>query len=427
MDAADLQSVSQSCALLYGTELAITAHHSHPVSHHHHHHLTITITKPPLNLPPSLLSPHKHRREQHAMATPLIHNLIASSAACLEHCSACSTTCTIFATLATTLHHLKPALALAAEVALYSSQSPLFFFQLCQLTEQIVFLAAELELMADAPVDSLRRLLLVPELDEYRTRFLAAVVVMDQQRAVQFEDIPRYCYDRLEALVGDAGAGDVEDVVAAVTPAGDTHGDVTCEITEVVVPVAAAEGEIDENMTCKAAVVVVPATTLNDNIYKDTACETIPVASEDRTHQDTASKIPAPEDCNHEATAHETIVAIIPTTAASESHSCENTVREITAEGYTHEDAACKTIPVVSEDRTHQDTTSKAPALEDYNYKVTACEITTAVVDSSHKDSAPDVAVASKGYTHGTTFEITAQAEDYTHETRACELPAATT
>lgn len=338
--------------------------------------------------------------------------------------------------------------------------------------------------MADAPVDSLRRLLLVPELDEYRTRFLAAVVVMDQQRAVQFEDIPRYCYDRLEALMEDVGAGDVEDGVAV----GDAHGDVACEITEVVVPVTAAEDEIDENMTRKAAVAAALATTPDDNTYEDTACETIPVASGDRTHQETTSKIPAPEDCNHEATAYETIAAIIPTTAASESNPCENTVREITAEGHTHEDAACdtvltvvpattsevnfhgdmickitaaaseneihenmacespvaltpaptldnsihedaacKTTPVVSEDRTHQDTASKVPAPEDYNYKVTACEITAAVVDSSHKDTVPDVAVASKGYTHGTTFEITALAEDYTRETRACELPAATT
>lgn len=329
--------------------------------------------------------------------------------------------------------------------------------------------------MADAPVDSLRRLLLVPELDEYRTRFLAVVVVMDQQRAVQFEDIPRYCYGQLEALMEDAGAGDVEEGAAAVTSAGDAQDDVACEITEVVVPVAAAEDEIHENMACEVAVVAVPTMTLDDNIFEDTACETIPVASEDCTHQDTASKIPAPEDCNHEATACEAMVAIILTTDASESDPCENTVCEIAAGCHTHEgtacnavvtvvpattpevnsdedmtckmiaaasenkihedtaceyavavipldnsiheDTACEIISVAFEDCTHQYTTSKVPAPEDYNHEATVCEVTAAV----------DVAVASKCYTHSTTFGITVLAENCTHETRACELPAATT
>lgn len=70
-------------------------------------------------------TPHKHA----PMAAPLLQSLIASSAACLEHCSAFSYTPHPFAALAAILRNLETALPLAAEIALYSGQpSPLPLF-----------------------------------------------------------------------------------------------------------------------------------------------------------------------------------------------------------------------------------------------------------------------------------------------------------
>lgn len=319
--------------------------------------------------------------------------------------------------------------------------------------------------MADAPVDSLRRLLLAPELDEYRTRFLAAVVLMDEQKVKQFEDIPQHCYDRLEALVqvGDAGCGaeveggvgDCEDVAAVAASGQDIHDDRDCETTTVFVPALTPEDKVHKDKDCEATAVAVlggdiyegevckvasedetpeyitcltttpsPATTLNGDIHGD---EITAVNFKEHTHEDAVSNIPAPENHNHENTACETIVAIVSITVALRGDACKNTI--------------CGITTVASETHTHNGTASKIPTPEDHIHE--ACEIAAAVVPAADMDTIPDVTMPSKNYTHKyTTSEITVPAEDciheseacqstilknYTNETTACEIPPTTT
>lgn len=319
--------------------------------------------------------------------------------------------------------------------------------------------------MADAPVDSLRRLLLAPELDEYRTRFLAAVVVMDKQKVAQFEDIPQHCYDQLEALVqtGDAGCGaEVEGSVgvfedgAAVAASGqDIHDDRDCEATAVVatalvpedeVPedkdreitvdtataVAAPGGDIYEGAACEMAsenetpedmgrqtTAPAPAATLNGDIHKE---EITTVASNEHTYEDTTSKILAPENHNHENTACENMVAVVSVIPAA------------TPEHNIHEDKICEITTV---DHAHNGTASKILTPDNHIHE--ACEISAAVAPAADMDTtssedyyarkytASEITVPDRDCTHESKSRESTTLKNYTVEATVCEIPPATT
>lgn len=321
--------------------------------------------------------------------------------------------------------------------------------------------------MADAPVKSLRRLLLAPEIDEYRTRFLDAVVVMDKKKVAEFEDIPQHCYSRLKALVGDPGCGaEVEGslgvcedgaAVAVAASGQDIHDDRDCETTAVAVTALAPEDKVREDkdheivadIVTAVAVAVsggdvyagaacdvasedetpeemarqttmpAPAATLNGDIHED---ETTAVAPKEHTYEDMASEIPAPENHNHENTICEDMAA----------------VPAATPEDNIHEDNICEITAMASEDHAHNGTVSKFPIPENHIHE--ACEITVAVVPAAEMDMGmiPDVTTPSKDYTHKyTVSEITVPAEskacekttskNYTDEITACKIPPATT